>query len=311
MSVVLPTRDRWPLLSRALAAALGQLGVEVEVVVVDDGSSDETPARLAAMEDPRVVVLRNEAGTGVARARNRGIEAAAGEWIAFLDDDDIWAPRKLRAQLDAAARTGAALVYGTTLAVDGRAKPLRLMPLPDPSGLRLELLRTNRVGGPSSVMVRASALRQTGGFDERLSALADWDLWLRLSRVARAAACTEPVVAYVEHGENMLVVDAGRVMPEFQYLAAKHAEAARSEGVDFGHLWLSGWKASRHRREGRRIPAARAYLRRARAERSPRYAARAAAALLGERGQRAAGRAAAARVIDPDWLVRHRQEPVA
>ena len=101
VSVVIPTRDRWPLLATTLASALGQDGVALEVVVVDDGSATAAPV-VPPFDDPRVRIARNDRSLGVAGARNRGIEAARGEWIAFLDDDDVWAPAKLRRQLDAA-----------------------------------------------------------------------------------------------------------------------------------------------------------------------------------------------------------------
>ena len=103
---MIPTRNRWALLSRALASVLEQEDVTLEVVVVDEGSTDETPERLAALTDERVRALRNDSPTGVANARNRGISAARGEWVAFLDDDDFWAPTKLRAQLDGCADAG-------------------------------------------------------------------------------------------------------------------------------------------------------------------------------------------------------------
>ena len=110
VSVVIPTADRWPLLSTcALRSALGQHDVEHEVIVVDDGSSDETPRRLEELGDPRLRILRHATRQGVSQARNTAIEAARGEWIAFLDDDDLWSPRKLRVQLDLGAATGASL----------------------------------------------------------------------------------------------------------------------------------------------------------------------------------------------------------
>ena len=89
VTVVIPTSNRWQLLSTcALASADAQVDVDHEVIVVDDGSSDETPARLAERHDVRVV--RHRTRLGVSRARNSGIAAARGEWIAFLDDDDLW-----------------------------------------------------------------------------------------------------------------------------------------------------------------------------------------------------------------------------
>src|SRR5262249_13690716 len=116
ISVVIPTHNRWSLLSTgALASALCQEDVRHEVIVVDDGSSDETPDRLSKIKRAGLQVLRHKRPLGVAVARNAGIASARGEWVAFLDDDDFWAPRKLRSQLDTAAATRASFVYSDVL----------------------------------------------------------------------------------------------------------------------------------------------------------------------------------------------------
>src|ERR671935_95170 len=118
VTVVVPTHSRWDLLSTAaLPASLGQEDVDLEVVVVDDGSTDATAESLARIDDPRLRVVRHDRPRGVAQARNAGIAAARGEWIALLDDDDLWAPWKLRAQLDAAAAERAVFAYGGAAAV--------------------------------------------------------------------------------------------------------------------------------------------------------------------------------------------------
>src|SRR4051812_3505416 len=95
VSIVLPTHNRTSMLQQALGCALDQEGVDLEVIVVDDGSSDDTPEVLGRVEDERLRVIRNERPQGVSRARNSAIERANGDWIAFLDDDDLWAPGKL------------------------------------------------------------------------------------------------------------------------------------------------------------------------------------------------------------------------
>ena len=92
VSVVVPTRDRWTLLDATLTSALAQQGVNFEIIVIDDGSSSQPPP-MPALTDPRVRLIRNAGPHGVARARNLGIDQARGQWIAFLDDDDVWAPR--------------------------------------------------------------------------------------------------------------------------------------------------------------------------------------------------------------------------
>jgi glycosyltransferase involved in cell wall biosynthesis len=108
VSVVIPTRNRWPMLStHALPSALAQEDVDLEIVVVDDASGDGTAARVAELGDPRVRVVRNETNRRLPASRNVGAEEARGTWLAFLDDDDLWSPRKLRAQLDVAQASGA------------------------------------------------------------------------------------------------------------------------------------------------------------------------------------------------------------
>lgn len=202
VSVVIPTKDRSRRVRHTVASVLAQRGVDLEVVVVDDGSADDTSAVLGGVEGVRVV--RHDTPRGVAAARNAGIAAATGDWVAFLDDDDLWAPDKLRRQLDAAARAGADWVYASALTVDehGRIFEEELAP---PPGELLDLLHAaNPVpAGASNVMVRRAVLAQTGGFDETLQHFADWDLWVRLAQRGTPAAIDDALVAYVHHGENM------------------------------------------------------------------------------------------------------------
>src|ERR1044071_8329951 len=117
VSVIIPTRDRAHLLFRTLQSVLAQSIENLEVMVVDDGSVDANGA-VAAAADPRVRVIRNQEPTGVSVARNRGIAAARGVWIAFCDDDDLWAPNKLQQQLNAADRAGANWAYAGDVNVD-------------------------------------------------------------------------------------------------------------------------------------------------------------------------------------------------
>ncbi len=290
------------------------------MIVVDDGSSDETPARLAqlAAQEPRLRVLRHEESRGVSRARNAGIGVARGEWIAFLDDDDLWSPRKLRAQVDAAAAVGAGFAYGAAAWLDEQRRFLRVPRPPRPEGLATALLRWNVIwAGCSNVIARAALVRRLGGFDERLFQLADWDLWIRLALADRAAACDDVVVGYVMQSESMLLTDRRAVFPEFDYLVAKHGDAARAHGVAFDAARFSRWVALGHLRAGRRRRAAATYARGALRHRDPLSLARAAGALLGP-GSIPAGRVAlrlvrAVRADDvpgataPAWLERYRR----
>jgi glycosyltransferase involved in cell wall biosynthesis len=312
VSVVIPTRDRWHLLEDALATALGQEETTLEVIVVDDGSSDETPARLAALPDPRLRVLRNPRSLGVAAARNRGIAAARATWVAFLDDDDLWSPRKLRAQLDAAATAQAAFAYGGAIVIDEHGCPKSVLPAPDPERVALELLRMNVIpGGCSNAIARTDAVRRLGGFDEALCELADWDLWIRLAWNVRPASCASLVVAYRKHSENMLVRDRPRVLEELEYLAAKHYETAVPDRIEIDRATFIEWVAKEYSRAGRRWRAAQYYLRAGRRRPGVRALRLVVGALLGGRIRRLILRVRRHRDVQlgppatPPWLTRY------
>jgi glycosyltransferase involved in cell wall biosynthesis len=104
VSVVISSYNRRRLLAEALRSALAQSEVDLEVIVVDNGSTDGTEDDLAAWRDARLRVIRNPVSLGSVGGRNTGLAAASGEWVGFLDDDDLWSPDKLRAQLEAAER---------------------------------------------------------------------------------------------------------------------------------------------------------------------------------------------------------------
>src|SRR5438552_9859758 len=105
VSVVIPTHNRQNLLGVTLSTVLAQQGVNLEAIIVDDGSADGTSALVAGIGDPRVHLIRHEVPLGVAQSRNEGWQTGLGEWIAFVDDDDVWAPTKLAEQLSVVRET--------------------------------------------------------------------------------------------------------------------------------------------------------------------------------------------------------------
>jgi glycosyltransferase involved in cell wall biosynthesis len=301
VTVVIPTRDRWRLLAaHALPSALSQEDVELEVIVVDDGSTDETPVALARQTDARLRVARHNEPRGVARARNAGIAVARGEWIAFLDDDDLWAPKKIRTQLDRAE--SADFVYARAVLVDEDKKVIGPDVFPEAETLAERLLEGNVVpGGCSNILVRTALVRQVGGFDEELSYSADWDLWIRLARAGRAVTCDEILAAHFEHRGNLLFRYCPDVLAEFEYVIAKHGESQASRLQR--RRSLLAWLAHEYRRAGYSRKAARVYLQIALQERSPAYLGRAVVALSGKPGRGAARmvrRAFSAQLPDAD-----------
>jgi glycosyltransferase involved in cell wall biosynthesis len=276
VSVVIPTRDRWGLLSRSLKGALAQRGVSIEIIVVDDGSTTEAPGWVS--QDPRVVVFRRDVSRGVAHARNTGIERANGDWIAFLDDDDLWAPGKLRAQLDRAA--AADFVYSAAVVVDAQLEPMRLLRPPGAGELRESIAVQNAIpAGQSNVLARATLVRELEGFDERLSMSADWEMWIRLAATGDPQLCPEVHVAWVIHDANMHRVHP-RSDAEFELIASRHLRdrATRRRAQIFG----AKWRAYSHRRAGDRVAASREYLSAGLAQRSLGMLLRGVAVLGGE-----------------------------
>jgi glycosyltransferase involved in cell wall biosynthesis len=203
VSVVIPTHDRSTLLALTLRSVLWQEDVSLEAIVVDDGSIAGTVREVPGLEDPRVRLIRNESAQGVSSARNRGIDESRGDWIAFLDDDDLWAPRKLAAQLRAAAASHDTWAYAGVIKIDGRNRMIGGRPPPSPREVIEALPRRNSVpGGCSGVIVTREALASAGGFDPGLVNLADWDMWVRLGIQGPPACAPDPLVAYRHHGRQ-------------------------------------------------------------------------------------------------------------
>jgi glycosyltransferase involved in cell wall biosynthesis len=261
VTVVIPTRDRWTRLEGTLRGALLQGGVALEVIVVDDGSVDETPARLAAVKDPRLRVIRQPASRGVSAARNAAIALARGEWVAFLDDDDLWAPEKLQELLIAARRARATWAYSGAVVLDERLSLLDEYTAPPADDIVEALLAYSAIpAGASNVVARADAIRAVGGYDEALSVLADWDLWIRLALSGPAAACEAPLIAYIQHPGGMVVMDSSGLIDEFERLEEKYREAGDQHGIRLDRMGLVRWIAWGYGRGGRRARAASRYL---------------------------------------------------
>lgn len=183
VSVIVPTFNRAQLVERAARSVLEQTYADVELLVVDDGSTDDTSLRLAALSDRRLRVIGQPNG-GVARARNRGLAEARGRYIAFLDSDDWWRPEKLSHQVAAleAAPSRAGLCH-TAVEIRSDAAFIERRPATAQGRVFEPLLLNNNVHAPtSSGVIRREVFDAVGGFDPALPAIEDWE-WLQ--RVAR------------------------------------------------------------------------------------------------------------------------------
>jgi glycosyltransferase involved in cell wall biosynthesis len=310
VSIVIPTRNRWNVLPRALDSALSQEAVSVEVIVVDDGS-DSAVESIPQLDDPRVKFVRHPQRRGVAAARNSGIEVASGRWLAFLDDDDLWAPHRLRSILDALARSKADFGFCASVTVDEHLRPLVLQPVPAEKPLMRALLQRNAIpGGGSNVVASVSLLGRTGGFDESFSFLADWDMWIRLANWGRPAPVPEVLIAYLHHAGSWVLRDDTAVFQDLKRLIKKHDALSRRYEVTIDLLEHERYVAYSLWLAGRRREAAQRFLTVARDHRDPGSLVRAAAALL-ERDLVALMRPAQRRPPVPKWLKRFQAREVA
>lgn len=199
VSVVIPVYNHARYLEQAVRSALSQDYEPLEVVIVDDGSTDGSPAIAQQLcADARVRYIRQING-GPAAARNRGIRESRGEWVAFLDADDYWLPGKLGAQLETAEKDRSNFIFCGTLVVNDQGETLATRPAPRLSDPLLMWIWGNQVATPT-VLIRKKLLTTLGGFDETLRIGEDWDLWLRLATASDVSSVPAPLVA-VRHSE--------------------------------------------------------------------------------------------------------------
>ncbi len=199
VSVIIPTHNRCQLLELTLRSVFEQRNVAFEVIVVDDGSSDDTSRLLRSLGD-RVRVVRHERPGGVSAARNRGIAEARGRWVAFLDDDDLWAPDKLACQLEALRISDRQWAYAGAVDITTNYRVLAGQAPAPPERLVRELMFRNMVpAGASNVIVMKDWLPAPPVFDGTFYHSADWDLWIRLARQGPPACVAKPLIAYRFH----------------------------------------------------------------------------------------------------------------
>jgi glycosyltransferase involved in cell wall biosynthesis len=205
VSVIIPTYNYGRFLREALDSALAQTYRPLEVIVVDDGSTDDTPQVLAAYGDRILVIRQNNLGVGA--ARNTGIAAARGEYLAFLDSDDIWKPQAIEHEI---ARfiddPGLGLVHCGAESFDRDGKTLSVSLNGLEGWVAADLLRLDQevVAAPGSgIMVPKRVAEEIGGYDASLQPSEDWDFCYRIAVRYRVGCVHEVLVRYRLHGAGI------------------------------------------------------------------------------------------------------------
>lgn len=181
VSAIIPTYERPSFLCGAIKTAVSQTWPNLEVVVVDDGSSGGCTEALVEAFDDRVSLIRHGENRGLSAARNTGVKVSEGEYVAFLDDDDRWHEEKIERQVQVLeAEPSVGLVTCCLAAIDMDGKVLRCERSKPEGDLSNQIYVRNLIGTPSRVLVRRGAFEAVGGFDESLPTKQDWDLYIKL-----------------------------------------------------------------------------------------------------------------------------------
>jgi glycosyltransferase involved in cell wall biosynthesis len=260
VSVVIPTHNRAHWVGEAVDSVLAQTYPNLELIVVDDGSTDNTRERLLSYGDRLTYVHHPH---GQVAALNLGIARARGKYIALLDDDDAWLPDKLRLQIPVLEESPDIGFVGTDMYItDASGTILDRWGKPPSIPETFEGLVEENILGAPSVVFRKDLFDQVGGFDGSLPTTQDYDLWLRLARVSRFVCLDVPTVKWRIHGKN-------KHLNRVQKLKDRVRILTRPENI--GHLGFVGRRFRIARLyyeyavefEGLGLPwaAARAYLR--------------------------------------------------
>jgi GT2 family glycosyltransferase len=274
VSVVIPTYNRPIDLGRAIRTVKLQSLTDWEVLIVDDGSPAAVVLNGSDAADGRIHLVRHPESRGVSQARNTGLAHARAPWIAFLDDDDLWWPGKLELQLMQAETHGASFVFTGRYTIDRGGEIVSLRGPAPVENLTRTLLFRNLVGEPSSVIVRRELFAETGGFDTRLSVIADWDMWVRLSRVAVPLGLPEMTTAIVFHEDSMQLTKALSIPLEVDAMRHRHADLLAAEQMALGSMLTELWMGNKRWRSQRSPRSLVAYIRVARRHRQTSAIAR-------------------------------------
>lgn len=237
VSVVVPNYNREKLVLEALQSIVAQTYSPLEVIVVDDGSNDESVKAITYFIDnvkPKevTITLFRQENKGGNAARNIGILKSKGEFIAFLDSDDLWMDDKIEKQVSKLLTDeNAGAVYCGLIEVDSSGmEELSNEPRVYPSGdLSSQLLIKDVTAPTSCYMVRSSAFKKVGMFDLNLKARQDWEMWIRISQEFPILAVSEKLVKYRRHDGERTISDPFREIEAYKQIRKKYSESLNNQ----------------------------------------------------------------------------------
>jgi glycosyltransferase involved in cell wall biosynthesis len=275
--------------------------VSLELIVVNDGSTDGTGPwldRIAAI-DSRIQIVHHERPLQISSARNAGIRCASGRWVAFCDDDDLWAPDKLASQLAALHAERAAWGCTGVVVVNEQLEIIGHHHV-EGGEVLARLLQLNTIPTGSSVIAELDLVRDVGGFDPALRGSEDWDVWIKLAQRSPLAAVDRPLIAY-RLGTQSLSLDGDRMRTGSSIVVARYAALAARLGVKPDQAFHERYIAKQLLRGGARLQAASTFARLAFTHRRWRELPRAVTALMAPHLTDRIGAARAAQRVPAAW----------
>lgn len=205
ISVIIPNYNYSGYLKEAIDSVLAQTYENIEIIIVDDGSTDNSREVIESYGDKVIAVFQQN--QGVAAARNNGFAHSSGEYVAFLDADDVWIPEKIAWQVEKFAQDPSlGQVHVAINEIDADGNFIRSRAANGEGDISIDFLLSEQevfYGGGSGGMILSRAFKEAGGFDEKLTTSADWDLYFRVANLYPVGQISKPLLKYRIHGKNM------------------------------------------------------------------------------------------------------------
>lgn len=231
ISVIIPTHNRGNLIGRAIDSVLNQNLEDLEIIVVSDGSTDETDLIMEKYidKDSRIKYIKYFPSRGANYARNKGVKESTGKYIAFLDDDDEWMPNKLEKQLKKFQEDNLIGLVYTGVKVIYVNEAVEYSSLPREKGdLSKKIFLKNLIGTTSTVMINKELFNSVGGFDEQLPALQDYDLWIRICQVSKVSYVDECLLKYYNfRGDKQISASVEKYIIALELINEKYKESLK------------------------------------------------------------------------------------
>jgi glycosyltransferase involved in cell wall biosynthesis len=225
VSVIIPTYNRALLIGKAIKSVLNQTYHDFEIIVIDDGSTDNTEETVKSFNNFKIRYIFHSDNRGVSAARNTGIRASRGKYIALLDSDDEWLPEKLDEQIKVFKSEFAevGVVYSNVLYIDESGKNMNKLSNPKKveGYIYEDLLGGNYVGTSSTLLIKKECFDRVGLFDDLLKAENDWDMWIRIAKYYRFALIKIPLVKYrfhsnrISNNPELKIIMASRILVKY------------------------------------------------------------------------------------------------